>query len=75
MPSSAAAVTPDFTTRLIHPTFGLEISGLDVSQPLDDRTVKALLELSADYKLLLFKDQNLSSQELNSFAAHFGDTD
>lgn len=75
MASSAAADVLDFTTRKVHPTFGLEITGLDVSKPLDSRTVETLLELSAEYKLLLFKNQNLTSAQLNAFAAQFGDTD
>ena len=75
MASHAAADTLGFTTRQIHPTFGLEISGLDVSKPLDGRTVEALRQLSGEYKLLIFKNQNLSPHLLNGFAAHFGDTD
>lgn len=74
MATQPATVAQNFTTRKVHPTFGLEISGLDVSQPLDTATVEELKALSADYKLLLFKNQHLSAADLDRFAGHFGDT-
>lgn len=63
-----------FSTRKLHPTFGLEITGLDLSQPLDAQTTDELTALSAEHKLLLFKGQSLSDFQLNRFASHFGDT-
>jgi alpha-ketoglutarate-dependent taurine dioxygenase len=64
----------NFTTKQLHPSFGLEISGLDVSQALDAATIVSLTKLSAQYRLLVFKGQSLSAAELNAFAARFGDT-
>lgn len=63
-----------FTTRHIHPTFGLEISGLDVTAPMDAETISTITKLSSEYKLLIFKDQSLSTDKLNLFAQYFGDT-
>ena len=71
----AEAGERQFITKKLHPAFALEISGLDLSQALDDATIAALKELSAQYKLLVFKSQSLSAFELNSFASLFGDTD
>lgn len=74
MATTALRAAPQFTTRKIHPTFGLEISGIDVSTPLDSETVATLARLAGEYKLLLFKGQSLSTSQLNVFAEHFGDT-
>jgi len=72
--TTIAPAGQQFTTRKLHPTFGLEITGLDVSKPLDAATVAALTKLSGEHKLLVFKGQNLSSEQLNGFAQYFGDT-
>lgn len=63
-----------FTTRALHPTFGLEITGLDVSQPLSAETIGMLTKLSAEHKLLIYKEQHCSAKELNAFAQQFGNT-
>ena len=74
MTTTLAKPEQTFTTRNIHATFGLEITGLDVSQRLDPDTVSRLLQLSAEHKLLVFKNQHLSAEQLSAFAALFGDT-
>ena len=74
MQTQAELAIPGLTTRPIHPTFGLEISGLDVSKPLDDKTIAWLKDASSRFKLLLFKEQNLSTADLSTFAGKFGDT-
>lgn len=63
-----------FSTRKLHPTFSLEISGLDLRDELGADTVSELKRLSAQFKLLVFKGQSLSAFQLNSFASRFGDT-
>ena len=70
----AAQVEQRFATRVLHPSFGLEIDGLDVSQVLADATVAALRELSGRHKVLVLKGQSLTAAELNDFASRFGDT-
>lgn len=74
MSTQVAQAGQQFTTRKLHPTFGLEISGLDVSGPLDEATITRLTQLSGEHKLLLFKNQSLSALQLNQFAQYFGDT-
>jgi len=75
MTITAEPATQAFTTRPIHPTFGLEISGLDITRPLDPATVATLSELVTRHKVLVFKGQAADTAKLNAFAAHFGDTD
>jgi alpha-ketoglutarate-dependent taurine dioxygenase len=74
MTTTLAPPPQQFTTRKLHPTFGLEIVGLDVSKPLDASTIATLTALSAEHKLLVFKNQTLSAEKLNAFAGLFGDT-
>ncbi|MBV9840415.1 MAG: TauD/TfdA family dioxygenase [Sphingomonadaceae bacterium] len=74
MATKLAPPEQTFTTRKVHPTIGLEISGLDVSKPLDADTIAELTRLSSEYKVLIFKEQNLSSEQLGVFAQNFGDT-
>jgi alpha-ketoglutarate-dependent 2,4-dichlorophenoxyacetate dioxygenase len=74
MASLAKPAEQQFATRKLHPTLGLEISGLDVSKALDTATIAALTELSAKYKLLVLKDHSLTAAELNAFASQFGDS-
>ena len=74
MSSLVEAPARGITTRPIHPTFGLEITGLDVTKPIDAETLAWLKDMSSKHKLLLFKGQNLSTGDLNAFAAKFGDT-
>jgi len=73
--SLAEPAEQQFATRTLHPTFGLEISGLDASKALDTATVAALTELSAKYRLLVLKGQSLTAAELNALASQFGDSD
>jgi len=63
-----------FTTRKLHPSFGLEVTGLDVSGPLDAATIELLTRLFSEYKLVVFKGQDLTTASLNGFAQYFGDT-
>lgn len=74
MSTQLASAAEHFTTRKLHPSFVLEITGLDVSKPLDGATIEKIKELSAQYKLLVFKNQTLSDAWLDAFAQQFGDT-
>jgi taurine dioxygenase len=74
MDTHVATTNQQFTTKKLHPTFGLEITGLDVSGPLDSATVATIKALSEQHKLLVFKNQTLSAADINVFAQHFGNT-
>jgi taurine dioxygenase len=71
MATSAPALDRIAVTKL-HPVIGAQISGVDLSRPLDDDTVRQIKEAWHAYTVLLFRDQHLSEADQRRFAAHFG---
>jgi len=63
----ALAITP------LHPHIGAEIGGLDVSPPIDTATLAALWAAIDDHAVLVFRDQQITDEQLRSFAARFGE--
>jgi taurine dioxygenase len=60
--------------KLSH-SLGAEISGLDLSQPLDDVTISTIRQAWVDHLVLCFPGQNLSPPQQISFCARFGPLD
>lgn len=56
----------------ISPTLGVEVSGLDLAQPLDSATVNTLREQLHRFGLLLVRDQNLGETDSARFSKYFG---
>ena len=54
------------------PNFGLEVSGVDLSSPIDDDSVAEILDLYFSHSALLFRDQDLSPQSQARLAHRFG---
>jgi taurine dioxygenase len=52
---------------------GAEITGIDVSRPLDDETVAELRRALLDYLVIFFRDQDLSPEQHKAFGRRFGD--
>src|SRR3546814_7763379 len=63
----AATVTP--LSRAI----GAEISGVDLSRPLDEGTVESIHRAWLDHAIVLFRDQNISDDDQERFCSHFGE--
>src|SRR6266550_4593246 len=63
----ALAITP------LHPHIGAAVSGLDVSRPIDDSAVAALWQAIDSHAVLVFRDQQLTDEQLRSFAGRFGE--
>jgi taurine dioxygenase len=61
-----------FEIRSLNGSFGREVIGLRLWEPLDDRTVDQLRELWAHQAVLVFRRQALSEDELANFSALFG---
>lgn len=53
------------------PTFGAEISGLDLSQPMTDGVFDLVEMLWYKYSMLVFKDQTLSAEQHAEFGRRF----
>jgi taurine dioxygenase len=64
--TSALTITP--STRYV----GAEISGIDLSRPLDATTVEVLNEAFNQYIGLVFRGQDLTKQDQTRFAEYFG---
>ncbi len=60
------------STRSLSATFGVEVSGVDLSKPQDAQTARALRALWQKHELLLFRDQQLEERHLVDFSRNFG---
>ena len=54
------------------PTIGAEVQGIDLSTPPDSSTLAALREALLEYKVLFFRDQDITTEEHLAFAGQFG---
>jgi len=55
------------------PLLGAEISGVDLAQPLNEATVAAIRAALLKYKVLFFRDQDISHQAHVRFGRYFGE--
>src|SRR5437763_1855439 len=55
----------------LHPHIGATVSGFDVSRPIDDATVAGLWQAIDRHAVLVIRDQQVTDEELRSFAARF----
>ena len=60
--------------RPFTPLFGAEIFGLSVNE-LDEDGIRCVHEAWMDWKVLVFRDQDITSDEQLAFALHFGEVD
>jgi taurine dioxygenase len=59
-------------TRPLHPLFGVEILGVQVSDGLDDTTFGAIRDALDRHSLVLLRDQSLTPAEQQRFTERFG---
>lgn len=52
---------------------GAEITEVDLTQPLDEATWRAISDAHAEHGVLVFPDQDISSEDLMRFGRYFGD--
>ena len=67
MPPKQITVTP------IAGSCGAEIGGVDLSQPFDETTFRAVEQAFLDYLVIFFRGQNLTPDHQKSFARRFGE--
>ncbi len=53
--------------------FGAEISGIDLSQPLEDETMREILEVFHRHQIIVMRDQKLAFEDFDAFTKNFGD--
>jgi taurine dioxygenase len=51
---------------------GAQVTGIDLTQPLDEATVQALKQAHAEHGVLVFPDQVISAEDLKRFGRYFG---
>lgn len=66
-------VIEDLTILPMTPTIGAEIEGIDLSRPLAAATVSALRQALLDWKVLFFRDQDITTEQHLAFARCFGE--
>jgi taurine dioxygenase len=54
------------------PTIGAVVRDIDLAQPIDATTTDALREALLDWKVLFFRDQNITTEQHLAFAGLFG---
>lgn len=64
--------SPDIVVAPLTPAVGGLASGIDLSRPLSERTVKSLRAALAERHVLFFENQTLDSAAQRNFASRFG---
>ena len=59
--------------RPLTPTVGAEIGGVDLSRPLSDETIDGIRRALLDYKVVFFRDQDITTEQHLAFARRFGE--
>ena len=60
------------TTNPIHPLFGVEVAGIDLTRPLDDATFAEIRDAFERHSVLVFRDQRLTDGQQVAFSRRFG---
>ena len=63
----------DIEIHKVTARIGARISGVDISEPLDQETVTALRGALDEHKALVYDDVDLDDEGQQAFARHFGD--
>ncbi len=61
-----------FTVRPIAPVIGAEIDGVDLGAPVDDELFAELNRALLEWKVLVFRDQDITADQHRDFAARWG---
>lgn len=67
-----AADTAGLTISPMARTIGAEIGGIDLKQPLTGALKEAVYQALLEWKVIFFRDQDLSEEQHLTFAANFG---
>ena len=71
--ASRTRFTPHrITVEPVTPLIGAEISGVDLSKPLDAETVDEIRAAIRDWRVVFFRDQQLSNDQLKTFGRYLG---
>jgi len=71
--SGALSAHSSIEVKALEPTLGGVVSNLELHEPLDAQRVTALRAALLERKVLVFRQQNLTPEELVRFATYFGE--
>ncbi|MCB2061319.1 MAG: TauD/TfdA family dioxygenase [Novosphingobium sp.] len=57
----------------ISPALGAEVEGVDLTQPLSDETVAEIRAAVVEFKVIFFRDQDITPEQHVAFGRRFGD--
>ena len=69
----SAATATRLRIERMTPSVGALIHGVDLSEPLDDAAVATIRGALVDHGVIFFRDQSLTSEQYEAFAARFGE--
>lgn len=61
------------TIRSLAATIGAELGGVDLSQELSDETIAEIRQTLLDWKVVFFRDQDITTEQHLAFGRRFGD--
>ena len=64
--------TGPINVRKLHPLFGAEISGIDITRPLSAREFGPIRAAFEEHSVLLFRDQPMDDDKQIAFSENFG---
>ena len=73
MATAAATMSERFTVSPITPHIGAEIEGIDLSDELSDEAIADIRQMLLTYKVIFFRDQDITQDQHIAFARRFGD--
>ena len=70
---AAAGPAPRIRVRKVGAACGAEISGVDLSQALDDATFAEIEAALVEHQVIVFRDQDISTEDQKRFGRRFGE--
>ena len=61
------------TPNPLSPTIGAEIGGVSLAEPMDDETFDEVHRALLEFKVIFFRDQDITPEQHVAFAGRFGD--
>lgn len=68
----STATVHEIEVRPLTPVIGAEISGVDLRQPLNEATVAQITQAIHHWKVLFFRDQDITDEHFLQFGRYFG---
>ena len=64
--------TGPIVVKKLHPLFGAEVSGIDITRPLSQREFGPIRAAFEEHSVLLFRDQHMTDETQVQFSEYFG---